>query len=357
MKLTIKFIGLVVLAIGVFIAGATSQTFFNWLDISDQSFAEILQSNLAPDKPLQKYAITQLSQLTTTTSPITLTQDVSDSTTTAYLFEYQTSYGKVSGRLTVPSEETTVGTIVMLRGFVPANIFQPGVGTQNAANYYTNQGYITIAPDFLGYGSSDPELENSWQNRFIKPVLIKELIDSINDQDTVTYQTESISLPDVSGLWGHSNGGQIALTTLLAYQLQLPTTLWAPVTAPFPYSVLFFSDDLADEGRSSRLFVNQLDQEYDTRDFSLTQHLARLVAPIQIHHGTADDAALVTWSRKFADKIATENARRANENVESIEFDLYEYTGADHNLRPGWETVVERDVTFWREKTNWELRT
>ena len=54
------------------------------------------------------------------------------------------------------------------------------------------------------------------------------------------------------GIWGHSNGGQIALTVLEISQKEYPTVLWAPVSKPFPYSILYYTDEAEDRGKALR---------------------------------------------------------------------------------------------------------
>jgi fermentation-respiration switch protein FrsA (DUF1100 family) len=107
------------------------------------------------------------------------------------------------------------------------------------------------------------------------------------------------------------------------------------------------------------------EENYDVFDYSLTQHLDKLSGPIQIHHGTADEAALISWSDEFIEKINLENKKRktAAEATDSaslqksstlapIEIEYFTYPGADHNLQPGWDLVVARDVAFFKKNLN-----
>lgn len=282
---------------------------------------------------------------------------------TQYSFYYTTRDRRMSGTLNVP-KGAIQGIVLMMRGYVPDNLYSPGVGTRNAAAYYARSGLITVAPDFFGYGSSDPEPEDTWIARFEKPIAVIELYRSLQTSDFSTVSEGSIlkttTQPLPIGFWGHSNGGQIALSVLEVLSEPIPTSLWAPVTAPFPYSVLHFSDEAEDEGRSMRLWVNQLEKHHDLRDFSVTAQLQYLSGPFILHHGTADEAAPKVWSDEFIQKVDSENARREElkdsptspEELplgNEIEYRYYEYPGADHNLQPNWDKVVERDVVFFKE--------
>lgn len=333
------------------------------------------------EPPLEKYAIPRLAERQYQPSDIIIERELdANDDFTSYIFSYRTLDKKMTGQLNVPKTVTdgqTVQAIIMLRGYVPPEIFSTGVGTKNGAAYLARQGYVTLAPDFFSYGGSDPEPEDTWQARFEKPITVAELLKTLQSKPlqvpavdgpaTTTGRTLTVS--DI-GMWAHSNGGQIALTTLEIVGEPIPTTLWAPVTAPFPYSILFFSDEYADEGKETRKYIAVFEKTYDVFDFSLTKHLDLLTGPLQLHHGTADDAALPAWSAEFVDKIKVENQRRLElkttsatdsatlsaqpqtsrpKPLEPIVIEYYTYPGADHNLQPSWDTVIQRDVDFFKK--------
>jgi hypothetical protein len=274
-----------------------------------------------------------------------------------FVFSFTTQGGTMTGQINIPPKEKRktvngeAATIIMLRGYVPKDIYSTGMGTKNAAAAFAKQGYITVAPDFLGYGGSDPDLTDTWEARFIKPIQVAELITSLEH-----YGISSAGIFLIRpGIWAHSNGGQIALSTLEILQRSIPTTLWAPVTAPFPYSILYFGDEEADEGKSQRAWIAMFEQKYDAAEFSHTTYLNQLQGPLQIHHGTNDDAALVWWSREFVDKIDAENQRRTTAATTSaqpailIDLELFVYPNADHNLQPSWNTAITRDLDFFQK--------
>ena len=336
----------------------------------DNLLNPLLTASPTKDTSLLAYSIPNLQERSYQSPKITLEKEIAvGDGFTSYLFSYQTLGKKMTGQLNIPDSLTPLPTqerfaIVLLRGYVPAETYVTGAGTKNAAGYFAQRGYITVAPDFFGFGDSDPEPENSWQARFEKPIAVAELIQGLRAHGIAQNLNDSSKtlLIDDIGLWGHSNGGQIALTTLQALQQNIPTTLWAPVTAPFPYSILYFSDEHTDEGKEARKWLSLFEEDYDVFDFSLTQHLESLTGPIQIHHGTNDDAALVYWSQEFAQKITKENERRemitktevsatnSAQAQQSIDLTLFTYVGADHNLSQSWDTVVQRDLQFFKQR-------
>src|SRR6185369_3940669 len=200
--------------------------------------------------------------------------------------------------------------IVMVRGYVDAEEYRTGEGSRYVAAEFAKEGYVTVAPDFLGFGGSDPS-GPGWEERFEKPVNVIELIKSLRLHEQLEYKKQLFRInPKKMGIWAHSNGGQITLTTLEAMGEPIPTALWAPVTAPFPYSVLYYSDEMDDGGKGMRSAVAGFESVYNVQEYSLTQHIARLRGPIQLHQGTADDSVPQKWSDAFVKNIKDENDRR-----------------------------------------------
>lgn len=356
-------------------------------------------------KPLLRYSFESLSRQFFLPSEITFEPEqmdekkvvpVEEEKSKRYLFSYRYEGKKISGLAQMPSEvnvpivDDALGdpesrlpkapvrddkrypVIIMLRGYVDKEIYRTGIGTERAGKILAENGLITLAPDFLGYGKSDPEPRDVWESRFSNPAQVLTLLATI----TNIPQAD----PTRVGLWAHSNGGQIALSVLEVLGMQcgkdesqgrldggpgsglpsapvrddpptlklrrastdcgIPTTLWAPVTKPFPYAILYFTDEFDDEGKSLRAEIARLEKDYDVRQYSITDYFDRIQAPLLLHQGTVDDAVPLKWSNQFVEKLR------------GIDKDItyYVYPGADHNLTGSWETVVERDLAFFKKE-------
>ncbi|HCR35734.1 hypothetical protein A2130_02945 [Candidatus Woesebacteria bacterium GWC2_33_12] len=276
-------------------------------------------------KPLEKYTIENLSKTNFEPSKITVDKN---------LFNFNVAGKKVTGLINIPESGGPFPVIVLLRGYVDQSIYTTGTGTKRVGEFLSQNGYITIAPDFLGYGGSDIESSNIFEARFQTYTTTLTLLKSINKENFPDWDQKNIFI------WAHSNGGQIALTILEITGEKYPTVLWAPVTENFPYSVLFYTNESDDHGKYIRRELSKFESNYDVEKYSLTNYLDRVNAPIEYHYGTNDDAIPSEWRDKFVNQM------------KSLEKDFtnYNHSGADHNLNPLWSDVIKKTLDFFTAK-------
>ncbi len=290
-------------------------------------------------QPLLKYSFDNLRQSVFTPKTITLSDKIKDDGKfTNWLFIFESQEGRISGTANIPDEcgaaESKCPVVIMLRGYVVKEVYQPGTGTRKAAEVYANNGFITLAPDFLGFGTSDPEPENEIESRLIKPATVLQLLASIPNL--------SMADPEKVFLWGHSNGGQIGLSVLALTDKFKAASFWAPVSKPFPYSILYYTDDLDDHGKYLRKAIFKFESVYDPELFSLNNYLDRINTSVIVHQGTADDSVPFKWSMDLVKSLQALKKKAV----------LYQYSGADHNLMPVWNSVVNTDLQFFRKFTS-----
>lgn len=242
---------------------------------------------------------------------------------------------KTSGLINVPKISGQYPVVLMLRGYVDPVEYFIGEGTNHAAEVFANNGYITIAPDFLGYGDSDHEAENVFETRFQTYVTAINLIKSLDSLPSWDHKNIMI--------WAHSNGGQVALITLQALGESYPTTLWAPVTAPFPFSILYYTDEAEDKGKALRKSISSFEETYNSNLYSLDNHwgFINISTPIQLHQGTNDDAVPVDWSNRFTENMKTLGV--------AVEYHIH--PGADHNMNPAWNEAMAENLAFFRKNS------
>jgi len=319
-----------------------------WLKAkNDEGFKTPQGEKVVVEKPYDKYSFERLVSRVDKSSKIEIGRVIAEQPEfTSYVFSYVSEGRRISGQLNLPNLSRLMGVVVMARGYVEKDGYTIGTGTRNAASVYAKNGYITLAPDFSGYGESEPEDTNALGARLVKPVEILDLIASL------------ASLPQVDlnnvFLWGHSNGGQIMLSVaeILGERqvrgLQGPTlkvrglTLWAPVSKPFPYNILYYTDEADDQGKWLRSEIARFESEYDVYNYSIDRYLDWIQIPLQIHQGTLDEPVPVAWSRELEERLKAKDKS----------YKYYEYAGADHNMKPSWDIVVTRDLDFFTELEN-----
>lgn len=330
----------------VFLLGAAASLFvFRNSIFENENNLSLLTPKYSQEKPLEKYTIESLSNAEIKPGKIEIKEIINEEDKyTSYIFSFEFNPGlegktfkKTTGQLNLPSGNGPFPLVVMLRGYINQETYQTGDGTRKAAAIFAENGFITVAPDFLGYAGSDKEAENIFEARFQTYVAVLSLLNSLNQLDSL------VNLSDNVGLWGYSNGGQIALTALEITGAGYPTTLWAPVSKPFPYSVLFYTDASEDRGKLIRRELAKFEEMYDVDKYSIDLYLDNIRATLQIHQGTADDAVPVSWSDELIDMLTELN----------IDLDYYKYPGANHNMVPSWNMVVNRDLEFFNKNLNY----
>ena len=242
------------------------------------------------------------------------------------------SEGKwVTGMINIPMtpESKKMKAIVMVRGYADKPGYYTGFGTWKAADEFARQGWVTVSLDFLGFGGSESESFDMLEARFEKVVAVLDLIESVKQLGYVD--------PNHIGVWAHSNGGQIVLSVLEITGGNYPTVMWAPMTNPFPQSILDTASDLDDGGKAVVEAIAEFQRRYDSRRYAFENYYKWINAPILIQQGTADEWCEVEWQKKVVEDL----------RAEGKQVELVLYKGDDHNLKKNWDETVKRDLEFF----------
>lgn len=333
-----KYFFAVILILLSFFSGWFLKDFLNVYQ--SQTFNEIKNVAKEIKRPLDFYTIENLKNFNFVSSNIVIENEFEEKESySTFVFKHTFNPGgdknsgkTVTGLINIPGGEGKFPIIIMIRGFVSQEIYKPGMGSSAAAAFFADNNFITIAPDFFGYGGSSKESGNVFESRFQTYTTVLSILSSLKYVDK--WDGKNIFI------WAHSNGGQIALTTLVITGKDIPTVLWAPVTKPFPYSVLYYTDEAEDKGKFLRKKLAEFENIYDSDKYSFTNYLDNIHAPIFLDQGTGDDAVPVTWSRNFVNILKSKK----------IDALVNIYPGADHNMKPSWNDAILKDLEFFKSK-------
>lgn len=327
----VKILGSIFILVAV---AALSSVLTRYLLLSKNAQPEIVQKIIA--KPLEKYQFENLMNTPVPSNKIKITQTIEEfEEYTSYTFTHQfdpTLQGKndkvVTGVINIPNKSVLMPMVLMVRGYVDPEIYSPGVGTKRGAIEFAKAGFITVSPDFLGYGQSSENAGDIMESRFQTYTTALSVLEGL--KTLPQWDQKNLSI------WGHSNGGQIALTLLEITGRDIPTVLWAPVSKPFPYSVLYYTDESADKGKFLRSEIAKFESLYTSEKYSVDEFFDRIVAPIELHQGGSDDAIPLEWSNNLAKNLGL--VRGTN---------YFIYPQADHNLMPNWDEAIIRSISFF----------
>jgi hypothetical protein len=138
--------------------------------------------------PLAKYTIENLSKTNIIPGKFKLYKSAKESEkflTKIFHYDFNPDPEKLyikttTGQINIPKEEGHFPIIIMLRGYIDQSLYRTGDGTRNSASMFAENGYITIAIDFLGYAESDQESEDIFETRFQTYTTVLSLIKSLD---------------------------------------------------------------------------------------------------------------------------------------------------------------------------------
>jgi len=314
-----------------------------------RDFLSPLSGVLVKATPLDQYAFERLREREYKSSEIILEKVIKKEVGyTAWLFSYLSDGQRVTGMANIPTILRPSGfawpVVIMLRGHVDDEVYFTGVGTRKAAGVFAENGFLTLAPDFLGFGDSDTSSADILEARFVRPVTVLNLLASIENFPRISSATPGVTIadPEKIAFWGHSNGGQIALSVLEITQRPIPTTLWAPVTRGFPECILTYMGELDDNGRKVKRAIDNFLKKYDPKKYSISTYFADINSSLQLHQGSRDKLVPQQWSNDFV----------AQMNTLGKQIVYYTYSDSDHNFKQNWDQVVGRDLRFFRSQLN-----
>ncbi len=272
---------------------------------------------------------------------------------TSYIINYPSDGLTITGVLQVPATgHPPFPVIVMNHGYFNREEYISGDGTDRAAEYLNQHGYLTVASDYRSWGKSDIGPSIYYSGLAIDVLNLISAIPSIPQADSTRI-----------GIWGHSMGGGVTLKVLEVASNIKAAVLYSTVSADDAdvlarWGLGCIGDIAAGEHQldcnSSDVIPLDLPPDlikayYDSskdpavlHQTSSFYHLELVTAPVEINYGTNDGKILAgtppEWSKKLyqAFKDAGKDAH------------IFAYGGELHSFNgDNWIAFMERSAHFF----------
>jgi dipeptidyl aminopeptidase/acylaminoacyl peptidase len=257
-----------------------------------------------------------------------------------FIASYRSQGLKIFALLTLPYGERPESgwpVIVFNHGYIQPDRYRTTERYVAYVNSLASNGYIVFRPDYRGHGNS----EGIARGAYGSPDYV---IDVLNAVAAMKGYDEAD--PQRIGMWGHSMGGYITLRAMLTDPDIQAGVIWAGVVASYPDLFAHWTrptgtpDSSRSGGRRSGF-----EELYGTPDenpefwasISANSYLDELSAPIQLHHGTADETVPIEFSNTLLEQILA--VGRTGE--------LFTYEGDDHNLSKAFSAAMQRSIQFF----------
>jgi uncharacterized protein len=273
-------------------------------------------------------------------------------TFTTYLIDYPSDGLTITGVMQIPGGEGPFPVVLMNHGFFSRSVYNSGDGTDRAAAFLAEHGYITLASDYRSWGHSDVG------SSFFYSGLVIDVINLINAIPSIAQAD-----PERIGMWGHSMGGGVTTKVLAVDERIRAAVLYSPVSADDAdiiarWGMGCFGDiaqgELVVGCNSSDVIPDAVPQNMQhayrlaASDAAMLKkiapfyHLELINVPIQIHYGTEDGKFISGTPPQWSVKL-TQGLRDAGKQVE-----LLQYEGEGHSfIGQPWFDFMARSLRFF----------
>jgi uncharacterized protein len=256
-----------------------------------------------------------------------------------YLASYRSEGLKIYALLTVPTGNRPLDgwpVIIFNHGYTPPALYQTTAGYEPHIDYLARNGYIVFRPDYRGHGNSEGEAVGGYD----APDYTVDVLNAVS-----SIQQFPDAAPDRIGMWGHSLGGTITLSSMVINDSVKAGVIWAGVVGSYPDMLSIWEaryQGLPAEvtrWRDAFFAIVGAPDENPTfwRTISANSYLADLSGPIQLHHSRTDESVPAEFSTLLASEI-----RAAGKTVEH-----YEYEGDNHNISVHFDQAMARSLAFF----------
>jgi dipeptidyl aminopeptidase/acylaminoacyl peptidase len=258
-----------------------------------------------------------------------------------YIASYESDGLKIYGLLTVPEGEklpTGWPVIIFNHGYIPPSVYRTTERYVAYVDALARSGYIVFKPDYRGHANSEGVARGGYETPDYA-------IDVLNALASLKRYKDADS--NRIGMWGHSMGGQLTLRSLVVSKDIKAAVIWAGVVAPYADLIEQWKLPVGGDRPHPALtswrdaFLAEYGSPQGNPDFwasiSPSSYATDITAPVQVHHGSADEDVPMSFSDGFV--------KRMQDAGKAVEY--FTYPGDNHNLSVNFSTAMRRTIAFF----------
>lgn len=279
---------------------------------------------------------------------------------TQYFITYESDGLLLGGVMNVPVGPAPEGgfpILILNHGLIYPEIYYSGRGSRREKDFFSRNGYVTIHPDYRGYGidaahacpptlswiSEKERCEHDFYAGYTRDIM--NLIVALKSAQSTrlslvdkNYEAKPRSLDiDLSriGMWGHSMGGGIAARVAVLMPEVRAFVLFASISADAQDNFYELPEPEISRLAEEYGLGAKASEIYDM--ISPLFYFESVAAPFQLHHGTADGGVPIEFSRKMYGALSALG--------KPVEF--FSYPGEEHEFIEDWQLAAERALKFF----------
>lgn len=246
---------------------------------------------------------------------------------------YRSGKLRITGELSIPRREGRFPLIVIAHGWHRPAAYRGAASLRREISFLTARGYVVLHPDYRNYGGSTQEPRRAVRRPRGYPEDVLNAIRAVRRARLPFVNASRV------GVLGRSMGGGVALQAAAARPGMVDAVvLYSPLSSSAADN---YRRWVKGTGKLDRLVRATYGRPVKTPRFwrraSVRNYVGRIEAPVQMHHGTADEVCPPRWSRKTVAAL-----RRAGQTVE-----YHTYAGEGHRFDGAWPLFADRMGDFF----------
>lgn len=257
---------------------------------------------------------------------------------TRYYITYKSGQLTISGIMNIPKGPGTFPLLILNHGHIDTAVYTNGRGLKREQDYLARRGFAVLHPDYRDHAQSDkdPDTDVNFRLGYVEDVINAILaVKNSNSPQLANVDTKNI------GMLGHSMGGGVTLGVLVARpDLVQAAVLFAPVSGDVRDN---FARWIERRPETAQRIIQKFGSPEDSPDFwdnvSPRTFYEKILTPILLHHGTADDSVPIQWSDKLD----------ANLKAQDKQITYKTYPGQPHEFTSAWPAVMRSSSDFFKQ--------